>query len=122
MKTPVAITLIIVGALLVVTPVIINFIDRQQDKQEGNTISIDSSRPWGSTASMAIGGGLIGLTALLATKKDDPQESIYVPKDHDLGQVDSSIRGELQKPSQSATIPIHGVGAQKPDVPQAKSL
>ena len=94
-------------------------LNRQQATQEGNTISIKKTRPWGSTASMAIGVGLIGMTALLSARKDDTPESIYVAKDHELGQHDSSIRGELQKSAQTPSIAIQSVDAPKPSATQS---
>jgi hypothetical protein len=95
---------------------IVNFIDRQQATQEGNTISIKKARPWGSTACMAIGVGLIGMTALLSGRKNDGPERIYIPKDHELGQHDSSIRGELQQSTPAPAIAIQNIESSKSNV------
>jgi hypothetical protein len=72
---------------------------------------------------MAIGVGLVGATALLACLKNNGPESIYVPKDHDLGQHDSSIRGELQRPpAQASPILIRNFVSTKPGSGQTSNL
>lgn len=122
MKTAISITLIITGALFVLAPIVVEHMGRTQTEGDAVTISISGKKPWGSTAVMSIGTIIIGLTALASVKKEKEEEPIYIHKENGLGDADSSIRGELQRPAQAPPIPIRSFGSAKPGSEQTSNL
>ena len=116
MKTAISITLIIAGASLILAPMIIEYLNHSRTEGEAVTISITGKKPWGSTAAMSIGTVIIGVTALLSVRKQKYEEPVYVHKDHKLGQVEPSIRGDLQYATKTPSIPIQSLDESKPEV------
>lgn len=122
MKTTLSITLIVAGALLILTPMIIECMGHARTDGDAVTISIVGKKPWGGTAAMSIGTVIIGITALLSVKRQKYEEPVYVHKDHTIGENEPSIRGELQFAGQTPNLPADSLETHPSDTDESQAM